>query len=260
MKLQLLLVAACLCAASAGGVPKKLLKKYAMKKIMESCFGEEVLDRMKAEVMAACDKCHGEAGPEMPQLRAQLVDMFQPTMAGYRSSVQYVPVPISYQPVPYGYGPHRRYKRSHHGVTAEKIEEMQMKIKAKIGNITCVLREMKMLDSGNQVDYASIKKRVMALPAPKTLIDDMCEAMDHCRDFASCIPSQVFEKSPGLSGFGKQMAFFKCFKKVKLEVCMKQEFREEYYPMLAQEGINMDEDETFATIYTAAMLEEAGDM
>ena len=35
MKLQLLLIAVCVCTASAG-IPKKLFKKYAMKKVMPS--------------------------------------------------------------------------------------------------------------------------------------------------------------------------------------------------------------------------------
>ncbi|XP_037083363.1 uncharacterized protein LOC119103810 [Pollicipes pollicipes] len=265
MKLQLLLVAACLCAVSDAWIPKKLLKKYAMKKIMGSCFGDQLISDIKQEVKAACDKCHGEAGPELPQLRSQLASVFSTAEAArssnYQHAVQYVPVPAAYQFQPVTYQYQRRWKRSHHGsITPEKLEAMRVKASSMIGNITCVMREMKMLDSNNQVDFASIKKRIMELPLPKELVDDMCEGMDHCRDFASCIPSQVFEKSPIMAGFGKQMAFFKCFKMAKVESCMKQDFREDYYPMLLRSGLDLGEDESFQTIVTSMMLEEAGDM
>ncbi|XP_037083087.1 uncharacterized protein LOC119103599 [Pollicipes pollicipes] len=265
MKLQLLLVAACLCAVSDAWIPKKLLKKYAMKKIMGSCYGEELMAEVKREIKAACDKCHGEAGPELPQLRSQLASMFgaanvaQPV--AYQHAVQYVPVPapVRFQPVSYQY--QRRWKRSHHGsITPEKLEMMRVKASSMVGNITCVMREMKMLDSNNQVDFVSIEKRIMALPVSKELMDDLKEGMERCRDFAACMPSQVFEKSPILAGFGKQMAFFKCFQMAKVESCMKQDFREDYYPMLLRSGLDMGEDESFQTIVTSMLLEEATNM
>ena len=71
---------------------------------MESCFGEELMADIKAEVEAACDKCDGQQGPEMPHLRHQMADMFPesgyaPRPAHFRHSVQYVPVPVQFQPV-----------------------------------------------------------------------------------------------------------------------------------------------------------------
>ena len=106
----------------------------------------------------------------------------------------------------------RRWRRSADGhVTVEKLEQMRAKISSIVGNMTCVLQELKFLDSNNQVDFPSMKRRIMELPLPKELTDDMCDGLDKCRDFASCIPSSIFEKSPIMSGFGKQLAFFKCF-------------------------------------------------
>jgi len=271
MKIQLLLVAACVCLASAG-LPKKLVKKYAMKKVMESCLGEEVVDSIKAEVKAACGKCYGEAEPEMPQLRRRLSSVMSGGDgygargggygahggggAGAPAGYQPVFVPVAaYQPFAY----QRRWKRGAH-LSPEKLEKMQAKIQAVVGNITCVMREMNMLDSENSVDYDSIKQRISALPLGSEIKSDMQEGMGQCKDFSSCMPDSMFENSPITAGFGKQMAFFKCMKTVKLESCMKQEFREEYYPMLTKSGLDWGEEESFQTIITSAWLEEGGDM
>ena len=106
----------------------------------------------------------------------------------------------------------RRWRRSAHGkITTEKLERMRAKIASIVGNMTCVLQELRFLDSNNQLDFPSMKQRIMGLPLPKALTDDMCDGLDKCRDFSSCIPSSFFEKSPVMSGFGKQLAFFKCF-------------------------------------------------
>ena len=71
---------------------------------MESCYGEELLADIKAEVEAACDKCEGQQGPEMPQLRGQMAAMFAGSEyasrpAHYGHNVQYVPIPVQFQPV-----------------------------------------------------------------------------------------------------------------------------------------------------------------
>ncbi|XP_044751821.1 uncharacterized protein LOC123311795 [Coccinella septempunctata] len=48
-----------------GGSEDKFIKKYAMMKIYESCFGAEVVKQIRREMKAACAKC---AAYEMPQM------------------------------------------------------------------------------------------------------------------------------------------------------------------------------------------------
>ena len=47
---------------------------------------------------------------------------------------------------------------------------------------------------------------------------------------------------------------------VKVESCMKQDFREDYFPALMRSGLDLDSEESFQTIITSALLEEDGGM
>ncbi|XP_043194830.1 uncharacterized protein LOC122380415 [Amphibalanus amphitrite] len=259
MKLQILLIAACVCVASAG-IPKKLFKKYAMKKVMESCFGEQVLSDLKAEVAAACEKCHGRQGPALPQLRNRLQAMLagselgQPQPSLYSQNVQYVAIPVQFQPVQ----AQRRWRRdAHHGkFGAAKLMRLRNKISSMVGNVTCVMQEMNMLTADNEVNYDSIKARFSALPVSKGLVADLEESVEECRQFSSCLPESIFEKTPITAGFGKQVAFFRCMKNAKIGACMKKDFREQYLPELMKDDVNVDGEESFQTIITSAILEE----
>ncbi|XP_072387274.1 uncharacterized protein [Diabrotica undecimpunctata] len=63
-----LLVAVFVASVSSfGGNDEKFLKKYAMMKIYESCFGEEVVRQIRQELKKACAKCSSlEAPPNAP--------------------------------------------------------------------------------------------------------------------------------------------------------------------------------------------------
>jgi len=232
MKLSVLAVlAVCLCSASAF-MPHKLVKKYAMKKVAESCFGKEVLSDVKQEMSAACDQCRAQDSPDLPNLRERVQ-----AFVGERE------------------------KRSLSGrFNVAKLQKMRLKISAMVGNITCVMRELKMLDSANQVDLPAIKDRINALKVKEELKKDLLEGADLCSQFASCLPDGLVEKSPVMASIGRQMAFFKCFKKSKVASCMKQDFREEYLPKLLEMDSDVDEEESFETIIASYSMEDAGDM
>ncbi|XP_043194843.1 uncharacterized protein LOC122366535 [Amphibalanus amphitrite] len=263
MKFQILLIATCVCVASAG-IPKKLLKKYAMKKVMESCFGEQVISDLKEELAAASEKCHGRQGPALPQLRDRLrsiltgSELGQPQPSLYSQNVQYVAIPVQFQSVQ----AQRRWRRdAHHGkFGAAKLMRLRNKISSMVGNVTCVMQEMNMLTADNEINYDSIKARFSALPVSKGLVADLVESVEECRQFSSCLPESIFAKTPIAAGFGKQVAFIKCLKMAKIEACMKKDFREQYLPELMKGGMNVDDEESFQTIITSAILEEDSDM
>lgn len=51
---------ALICTASAfGGSEEKFIKKYAMMKVYESCFGPQVLKEVRKEMKEAAQKCSG---------------------------------------------------------------------------------------------------------------------------------------------------------------------------------------------------------
>ncbi|XP_037080713.1 uncharacterized protein LOC119101476 [Pollicipes pollicipes] len=218
----------CLCAA-AEYFPEKLVKKYAMKKMAESCFGEEAIKTNKMEVAAATVKCMGDDAAGRPGLMARFGGIFEVQGS-------------------------RRKRSNHNGLRPEGLQKIQAKISNLMGNITCVLKEMNMLDAENQIDLASMKERVTGMNLAKGLTEDLMEGLEECNDFANCLPSSVVDKSPITAEFGRQMAFFKCLKRAKAKSCMKQDFREEHLPMLMKADLDIDVDETFQTVMMSFMV------
>ena len=71
---------------------------------MESCYGEQLLSELRAEVAAARDKCRGRQAPSLPLLRRRLQNMLArsgpaPGLAQYAQNVHYVAVPVQFKPV-----------------------------------------------------------------------------------------------------------------------------------------------------------------
>lgn len=57
----LLIALACFRTVSGlGGSEEKFIKKYAMMKVYESCFGPQVLREIRKEMREAAQKCSGE--------------------------------------------------------------------------------------------------------------------------------------------------------------------------------------------------------
>ncbi|XP_046392624.1 uncharacterized protein LOC124160692 [Ischnura elegans] len=57
--ISIVLLFAAAVAAGFSGSEDRLIKKYAMMKVYESCFGSEVVDEVKREMKEACLKCSG---------------------------------------------------------------------------------------------------------------------------------------------------------------------------------------------------------
>ena len=71
---------------------------------------------------------------------------------------------------------------------------------------------MKMLTDDNEIAYDSIKEHIASMPLPKEQIEDLRLCVDDCREFASCLPMPSARQSPIMAAFGRELAFFKCFK------------------------------------------------
>ena len=90
----------------------------------------------------------------------------------------------------------------------------------KLGNLTCVLIEMKMLTPELKVDIEEYTKDLAEdeeFDVTETpIVDDpewrkrLIAGYQDCYDIAESIPSQALMKNPLSRVFGRQMIFFKC--------------------------------------------------
>lgn len=231
--MRFLLLLGCVCACASTFIPPPLLKKYAAIKIAESCVGRDVVQQVYLEMSAAYEKCNSEMMDNTITVDMDVPSIYSNVHRGYRPVIPVRPgyiwpvAPHAY----YGYNQQHHQQKRSLLPSSDKLQKLKMKVQSAVSNVTCVCRELGVLTEDNEPDYPSIKKKMMSLPISQELIDDFCTAVDHCRDFSSCIPEAAFNKIPIVKDFGRTVAFFKCFKMEKTQACMKQDFRSKLMSM-----------------------------
>ncbi|XP_071516625.1 uncharacterized protein [Panulirus ornatus] len=239
--------------------PPDMVKKYAYMKIMSGCLGEESVLGWQQQMRAACDKCQGAVALDLSHDFHDMLDELRRTAD--RSPI-YIPVPV-YQPQPvtqqsqlsqynqlsqklspftqlpqlsqfnqqpqlpqYGslQGSGGLRSKRFADLSPERIEDLKDRITVKISNVTCVLRELKMLDTNNLPNFEHIAKDIFSLPVGDALKADMAEAIEMCRDFSLCLPVTK-AKHPLEKELGTSMAFLRCMAMKKVAACMKADLR-----------------------------------
>ena len=110
-----------------------------------------------------------------------------------------------------------------------KLQEQKQDMEAHVGNMTCVLRETKVLNKENEIDVQSLKKSMeqFTMPSPwfKNRFD---EVIDICYETAVNIPASIVDEHNIEGDFGSVnlahvKTFMKCLKEGKQKLCMNQD-------------------------------------
>ena len=110
-----------------------------------------------------------------------------------------------------------------------KLQEQKKDMEAHVGNMTCVLRETKVLNKENEIDVQSLKKSMeqFTMPSPwfKNRFD---EVIDICYETAVNIPASIVDEHNIEGDFGSVnlahvKTFMKCLKEGKQKLCMNQD-------------------------------------
>merc|ERR1711973_943147 len=112
---------------------------------------------------------------------------------------------------------------------AEKLKEEQEHTEAKIGNMTCVLREMGVLNQQNELDFNTQKRTFEKYNfRSKWLKNRILDDMEMCNKAAEALPYdyQQEQNFPGLVNLAKVKTFMRCCKYSKMKSCMYQDVKE----------------------------------
>jgi len=111
-----------------------------------------------------------------------------------------------------------------------KLEEQKEDVESFVGNMTCVLRESRVLNKENEIDVQALKQYILkqyTMPSPwfKNRHEEMIDA---CYETAVNIPAAVEDQYQVKGGSGKVNVaqikqFVKCCKDGKLKLCMDQD-------------------------------------
>merc|ERR1712079_967666 len=114
----------------------------------------------------------------------------------------------------------------------EKLAEQKHHMEAKIGNMTCVMRELNVLDASNNIDVQAMKRDIQKYTMPSEWFKNKYEhLLDTCYEVATNLPADIAENSVvtgdsfGTVKLGEVKMFTKCCEKAKTKLCMRQDIK-----------------------------------
>merc|ERR1719225_294030 len=131
----------------------------------------------------------------------------------------------------------------------EKLAEQKHHMEAKIGNMTCVMKELNVLDASNNIDVQAMKRDIQKYSMPSEWFKNKYEhLLDICYEMATNLPADISVVTGDTFGtvkLGEVKMFTKCCEKAKTKLCMHQETQlteHEFFPLVMQllHGKEMD--------------------
>merc|ERR1712123_375953 len=110
-----------------------------------------------------------------------------------------------------------------------KLQEQKREMEARVGNMTCVLRETKVLNKDNEIDINSLKQSMQQYTLPSPWFKNRFEELiDICHETAVNIPADISDEHNIEGQFGSVnlahvKTFMKCCKEGKQKLCMNQD-------------------------------------
>merc|ERR1712038_648403 len=113
----------------------------------------------------------------------------------------------------------------------EKIQHVFEEQQSKVGNMTCVLREMNCLNAENEIDIRAMKKDAEQYNMPSAWFKNRYEEiLDTCYEVATNLPEKLNKQEIvsgefGTVNMGQIKSFMSCCKNAKQKLCMNQDIK-----------------------------------
>merc|ERR1711974_264641 len=112
----------------------------------------------------------------------------------------------------------------------EKLEHMMTEHVEEISNMTCVLRELNVIDQNNNIDVSAMKKDAKQYKLPSAWFGERYEEiLESCYQVAENLPASLQDKvlpnncNGPMRNLAKIKSFMTCCKSAKMKLCMYQD-------------------------------------
>jgi len=113
-----------------------------------------------------------------------------------------------------------------------KLQAEKERTNEKIGNMTCILQELNVLDKENNIDVQAMKNDIQQYTLPSVWFKQRYEQLlDSCYQMATTLPANIEDQYEVEGEFGKVnvaqiKTFMKCCAKAKGQLCMNQDLKQ----------------------------------
>merc|ERR1712183_695760 len=113
----------------------------------------------------------------------------------------------------------------------EKLQEKQHMMEEKIGNMTCLMKEIGVLNFNNELDPHGMKAEMNKYTMPVWFQKRYDEIIDTCYEMATNLPAQIEENAVvtgdnfGTVNIAQIKTFWKCSQKAETKLCMNQDLK-----------------------------------
>ncbi|XP_042890129.1 uncharacterized protein LOC122265046 [Penaeus japonicus] len=217
LRLVILLTAVCSVLGDS------FAKKYAFTKVMTNCLSEDIYLEWSKQVFHAMKECYGEE-TVLPKHEAHEDKEEEEGGEEYGNQPLFVILNSEGQAqnIPFRFAFSQRQKREAM-YDAPVLKKMVAKMKAKIGNFTCVMKKMQYVDEDFNIKFDYMKQEIKDFVINDELQADLMKGIDKCEDITQCLSSDK-SGSPMPKKLKKMLAFLKCDKKTRFSICMKHDF------------------------------------
>merc|ERR1719244_1333787 len=114
-----------------------------------------------------------------------------------------------------------------------KLQAEKERTNEKIGNLTCILQELNVLDKQNNIDVQAMKREFQQYTFPSAWFKQMYEELlDSCYQMATNLPANIenqyeVQGEVGSVNVAQIKTFVKCYAKARGQLCMNQDLKQQ---------------------------------
>ncbi|XP_063591480.1 uncharacterized protein LOC134768591 [Penaeus indicus] len=212
----------------AAAAQDDFFETYGYTKAIANCLGDDIYYGYLGEVASAERQCNGYQPnfgnilPTSPTFTAIVNTLGVPgafPTGSFPGQVYYAGL----QP-PTVAGKKKRQAGQGPIFDAVALSDAIGKVQTAIGNFTCVLRLLNVIDDNFNINYQQSVNIYNTVVRDPNLRNDLITGISFCRDFSTCLPVEKLG-SPIPVQLQRIMAFVKCERRTRLAACFKHDLR-----------------------------------